>query len=95
MPVPLAGKMSAPELFCCFSSHLNPASKKLDQGLSDFHTGIGAAAHATFDTEQIISHNRTLPFDTIASIQDSYRGVFPVSKVYELLPWFMSFWTMM
>ena len=27
----------------------NPASKKMDQSLSEFQTGIGAAAHATHD----------------------------------------------
>ena len=70
--VPLATKMSASELSCYFSSHpaafwfqfstppdnitLNPANRKADQSLSEFQTGIGAAAHATLDMEQLISH---------------------------------------
>ena len=34
---------------------LNPANKKTDYSLSDFQTGIGATAHATLDTEHLIS----------------------------------------
>ena len=34
--------------------------------LSDFQTGIGAAAHSTLDTEQHISHATTALFDIIA-----------------------------
>ena len=33
--------------------------------------GIDTAAHATLDTEQLISHTRTAPVDTIASLQGS------------------------
>ena len=44
---------------------LNPANKKTDQSLSEFHTGIGAAAHATLDEEHLISHTRTVLVDTV------------------------------
>ena len=61
----LATKMSASKLICYFSSHptafgfwsstppdkitLTPANRKADQSLSEFWSGIGAAAHATLD----------------------------------------------
>ena len=56
----------------------------MDQSLSDLHTGIVAAAYATLDTEQLISHTRTALADTIASLLDS-DGVIPVSEVHELV----------
>ena len=34
---------------------LNSANRKADQSLSDFQTAVGAAAHATLDTEHLIS----------------------------------------
>ena len=62
-PVPLATKMSASKLIHYFSSHpaafgfwsstppdnitLSSANRKVYQSLSDLHTGVGAAAHAT------------------------------------------------
>ena len=71
-PVSLATNISASKLIHYFSSHpaafgfwastppdnisLNSANRKADQSLSDFQTGVGAAAHATLDTEQLISH---------------------------------------
>ena len=39
-----------------------------DQSSSDFLIGIGAAAHAILDTEQLISCTRTALVDTIASL---------------------------
>ena len=70
-PVPLATKMSTSKLICYFSNHpaafrfqsltppdnitLSSANRKADQSLSDFQTGVGAVAHATLDTEQLIS----------------------------------------
>ena len=61
--VPLVDKISASKLFGYVYSHpvpfafqaslppdnitLNPANKKIDQSLSDFQTGIGAAIHVT------------------------------------------------
>ena len=73
VPVSLA-KMSASKLIHYFSSHpaafgfsastppdnisLNSANKKANQCLSDFQTGIGATAHATLDTEQVILISR-------------------------------------
>ena len=52
------------------------------QNLSDFQTGIGAVAHATLDTEQLISHTRTA---LVASFQGSDGGVIATSEVHELL----------
>ena len=44
-------------------------TKKTEQSLSDFHTGIGADAHATLDrVQKFISHTRTVLVDTFASI---------------------------
>ena len=70
--VPQAGKMSTSMLICFFSSHpaafcsqsslpsdnitLNPSNKRIDQSPSDFQTGIGAAANATLDAEQLFSY---------------------------------------
>ena len=71
-PVSLATKMLASKLIHYFCSHpaafgfwastpadnisLNSAKRKAYQSLSDFQTGVGAVAHATLDTEQLISH---------------------------------------
>ena len=102
-PVSLATKMSASKLICYFSSHpaafafwasttpdnisLNSANQKVDQSLSDFQTGLGATAHATLDTEQLISHLQVALVDTFSSMQEGEGDVIPVSEVYELLHW--------
>ena len=81
--MPLATKMSASKLTCYSSSHpaafgfqsstppvnipLMSANRKADQSLSEFQTGIGAAAHATLDIEQLNSHLRVTHVDTIFS----------------------------
>ena len=99
--VPLANKTSAPTLICYFFSHpaafgfqsttppdnitLTPANREADQSLSNFQTGIVAAAHATLDTEQLISYLRVALADTLTSLPDSEGGVIPVTKVHELL----------
>ena len=64
---------------------LNSTNRKVDQSLSDFQTGIGAAAHAILDTEQLISHLRVALVDTLSCLPDSEGGVIPVSEVHELL----------
>ena len=100
-PVLLATKMSASKLIHYFSSHpaafgfqsLTPldnitltfANRKADQSLSDLQTGIVAAAHATLDTEQLISCLRSALLDTLSSPPDSEGGLIPVSEVRELL----------
>ena len=77
-------KMSASKLIHYFSFHpvafgfwastpqdnisLNSANRKVDQSLSDFQTGLGAAAHATLDTEQLISHLQVALVDTLSSL---------------------------
>ena len=102
-PVSLATKMSASKLICYFSSHLaafgfwactppdnislNSANRKADQSLSDFQTGIGAAAHATLDTEQLISHLQVALVETLSSLPEAEGDVIPVSEVCELLLW--------
>ena len=97
----LAIKMSASKLICYFSSHpapfgfwastppdnisLNSANRKVDQSLSDFQTGVGAVAHATLDTEQLISHLQVALVDTLSSLPKAEGDVIPVSEVCELL----------
>ena len=101
-PVSLATKMSASKLIHYFSSHpaafgfwastppdnisLNSANWKVDQSPSDFQTGLGAAAHASFDTEQLISHLQVALVDTLSSLPEAEGDVIPVSEVRELLP---------
>ena len=100
-PVSLATKMSASKLIHYFSSHpaafgfqastppdnisLNSANRKVDQSLSDFQTGLGATAHATLDTEQLISHLQVALVDTFSSLPKAEGDVIPVSEVHELL----------
>ena len=99
--MPLATKMSASKLIHYFSSHpaafrfwsltpldnitLTSANRKVDQSLSDLQTGVGAAAHATLDIEQLISHLRVALLDTLSSLPDSDGGIIRVSEVHELL----------
>ena len=99
--VSLATKMSVSKLIYYFSSHpaafwfwslsppdnitLNAANKRADQSLLELLTDIGTAAHATLDTEQLISHTRIAFIDTISSLQDFEGGVNSVSEVHELL----------
>ena len=101
VPVSLATKMSASKLIHYFSSHpaafgfsastqpdnisLNSANRKVDQSLSDFQTGTGAAAQATLDTEQLISHLQAALVDTLSSLPEAEGDVIPVSEVHELL----------
>ena len=100
-PVSLATKMSTSKLIHYFSSHpaafgfwastppdnirLNSANRKVDQSLSDFQTGLGAAAHATLDTEQLISHLQVALVDILSSLPEAEGDVIPVSEVCELL----------
>ena len=85
-PVSLATKMSKSKLIHCFSSHpaafgfqasippdvsLNSANRRVDQSLSDFQTGLGATAHATLDTEQLISHLQVALVDTLSSLPEA------------------------
>ena len=92
---------SASKFICYFSSHpavfgfwsstspnnitLTPVNMNADQSLSEFQTGICTAAHATLDTEQLISCLRFAVVDTITSLSNSEGGVIPLSKVCELL----------
>ena len=93
--------MSTSKLIHYFSSHpaafifqsstlpgkitLTPANRKADQSLSDLQTGVGAAAYATLDTEQLISHLRVALVDTLSSLPNSEGGIIPVSEVCKLL----------
>ena len=101
VPVSLATKMSASKLVHYFSSHpaafgfqastpadnisLNSANMKADQSLSDFHTSVGATAHATLVTEQLISHLQVALVDTLSSLSEAEGDIIPVSEVCELL----------
>ena len=100
-PVSLATKMSASKLIHYFSSHpaafgfqastppdnisLNSANRKVDQFLSDFQTDVVAAAHATLDTEHLISCLQVALVDTFSSLPEAEGDVIPVSEVCELL----------
>ena len=100
-PVSLVTKMLASKLIHYFSSHpaafgfgastppdnitLNSANRKADQSLSDFQTGVGAAAHATLDTEQLICCIWVALVDTPSSLPKAEEGVISVSEVCELL----------
>ena len=66
---------------------MNSANRKVDQSLSDFQTGLGATAHATLDTEQLISHLQVALVDTLSSLPEAEGDVIPVSEVCELLLW--------
>ena len=93
--------MSASKLICYFSSHpaafgfwassppdnitLNSANRKADESLSDFQTGVGAAAHATLEMDLLISYLRFALVDTLSLLPDAEGGVIHVSEVCELL----------
>ena len=64
---------------------MTSANRNADQSLSDLQNGVGAAAHVTFDTEQLISHLEVALFDTLSSLPNSEGGVIPVSEVHKLL----------
>ena len=64
---------------------MNSANRKADQSLSDFQTGIGATAHATLDTEQLISHLQVALVDTLSALPKAEGDVTPVSEMCELL----------
>ena len=99
--VSLVTKMSTSKLIHYFYSHpaafgfwastppdnitLNSANRNADQSLTDFQTGVGAAAHATLDAEQLISHLQVVLGDTLSSLPKAEGGAIPVSEVHELL----------
>ena len=99
--MPLATKMSVSKLIGYFSSQpaafgfwsltapdnitLTSANRKTDQSLSHLQDGVGAATHATLDTEQLISCLRFALLDTLSSLPNSEGGIIPVSEVCELL----------
>ena len=64
---------------------LNAANRKADQSISDFQTCVDAAAHATLDMEQLISHLQVALVDTLSSLPEAEGDVIPVSEVCELL----------
>ena len=64
---------------------LSSANRKAYQSLLDLQTGIGAAAHANIDTEQLISCIRVALLDTLSSLPDSEGGIISASEVCDLL----------
>ena len=64
---------------------MTSANRKGDQSLLNLQTGVGAAAHTTFGTEQLISHPRVALLDILSSVPNSGGGIIPVSEVCELL----------
>ena len=108
-PVSLATKMSASKLIRYFSSHpaafgfwastppdnisLNSANRKVDQSLSDFQTGLGAAAHATLDTEYSFLISR-LPWLILFPHYQRLRAMLYLClKCMNYFCRFMAFWT--
>ena len=99
--------MPASQLIHYFSSHpaafgfeastppdnitLNSANRKADQSLSDFQTGVGAAAHATLDTEQVISHLQVGHIDTLSSLPKAEGVFYMCLKCVNYLSGFMTF----
>ena len=109
-PVSLATKMSTSKLIRYFSSHpaafgfwastppgnisLNSANRRIDQSLSDFQTGMGVTAHATLDTEQLISHLQVVLVDTLSSLPEAEGDVIYLCLKYmNYFSRFMAFWT--
>ena len=84
LPAPQVEKISASKLIHYFSGHpvvfgflaslppdnvtLNPASKRVDLSLSDWHCAP-MATHANLDTAQLISHTRIALVNAIASFR--------------------------
>ena len=66
---------------------MNSANRKVDQSISDFQTGLGATAHATLDTEQLISHLQVALVDTFSSLPEAEGDVIPALEVHELPLW--------
>ena len=64
---------------------MNSANRKADQSLSDFQTGVGAVAHATPDTEQLISCLWVSLVDTLSMLPNAEGGVIPVPEVCEFI----------
>ena len=108
-PVPLVTKMSASKLIHYFSSHAaafrfwslippdnitsSSANRKADQSLCDLQTVVGAAAHATLDTQQLISHLR-VPFLILLPLCLILREVLSLCvKCVIDFSRFMTFWT--
>ena len=101
--------MSASKLICYFSSHpaafgfwastppdnisLNSANRKVGQSLSDFQTGVGAMAHATLDTEQLISHLQVALVDTLSYCPKLREMLYLCLKCVNYFSRFMAFWT--
>ena len=110
-PVPLAAKMSTSKFIFYFSSHpaafgfqsstqpdniiLTPVNRKADQSLSDFQTDICAAAHATLNTEQVISHLRAALIHTIPFYPILREELYLCLKCMNHLSRFMIFCTML
>ena len=64
---------------------MTSANRKGDQSLLNLQTCVGAAAHATVGTEQLISHPKVSLVDTLFSLTNSEGGIIPVSEVSEIL----------
>ena len=76
------------------TSILISANKKTSQSLFNFQTDIGAAVHATLETEQLISPTRNVFVDTIASLKVMTAELLQFQKCMNYLTRFITFWTM-
>ena len=110
-PVPLATKMSTSKLIYYFSSHsiafefqaspppdniiLTPANKRAVQNISEFQTGIGPAAHATLNMEQLISHLRVSLLILFPLYLILREELYLCLKCMNYLSRFIIFWTML
>ena len=71
---------------------LNSANRKADQSLLDFQTSVGAAAHATLDTVQLISHLQVALVDTLSSLPRLREMLYLCLKCVNYFSRFMAFW---
>ena len=74
---------------------LNSANRKFDQSLLKFSDWYWCCtAHATLDTEQLISHLQVALVDTLSSLPEAKGDVILVSEVHvNYFSGFMAFWT--
>ena len=65
---------------------LNSANRKVDQSLSDFQTGVGAALHMLLLTQSNSFLISRLPLlITLSSLPEAEGDVIPVSEVHAVL----------
>ena len=71
---------------------LNVTNMKADKWPSAFQSSISTVAHATLETEQLISHIRTANVDTVTSLQILMQRLSQFHKYITYLTSFMTLW---